>query len=224
MRYPPEQVEQLAAEYVVGTLHGAARRRFDALMRDRADVRLSVWEWEQLLHPLGAALQPVQPPRSVWAGIHRRITGEPLARRTRWWPRFAIAVPILAALAFWLTTITPPAVDPDRMAIFADEAQQSLWVISADADKGILVAESPGVTAAPDNQVYELWALPEGQAPVSLGVLDITPGRRETALSAELLAAIDNSANLAISLEPPGGSPTGAPTGPVVHQASLVRL
>ena len=52
MRYPPEQVDRLAAEYVLGTLHGAARRRMDRLMRDRADVRLAVWHWERGLHEL----------------------------------------------------------------------------------------------------------------------------------------------------------------------------
>jgi anti-sigma-K factor RskA len=65
-------------------------------------------------------------------------------------------------------------------------------------------------------QVYELWALPrDGKPPVSLGLLprqgDIARQLNDTQ-SAALLAA----GKLAVSIEPPGGSPTGAPTGPVV--------
>ena len=44
------------------------------------------------------------------------------------------------------------------------------------------------------------------------------------AFECTLRAAIEESASLAVSLEPPGGSPTGLPTGPIVYQASLVRL
>ena len=110
------------------------------------------------------------------------------------------------------------------MAVFADEASQALWIISADVERGRLIAETPGVQPAADDRVYELWALPAGGTPMSLGVLRTASGRYESDLTPSLVAAVEESLGLAISLEPPGGSPTGVPTGPVVYQASLIRL
>ena len=225
MRYSPEQVERLAAEYVVGTLHGRARQRFDRLLYDRADVRHAVWGWERLLHEVTADVAPVAPPRSIWRHVRRRIDAGPRVASPRWRLRFAVAVPIIAALAFWLGTIpTPPAPQADRIAVFADDSARALWIVSADPDRRVLIAESAGVDAAPDGRVYELWALPANEAPRSLGVLDPQAGRSESPLDDALIAALDASAALAISLEPPGGSPTGAPTGPIVYQATLARL
>ena len=73
MRYDPDQVEYLAAEYVLGTLQGAARRRFDGLITDRADVRFAVWRWERHLNGIASGLEPHRPPQRVWNNIRQRI-------------------------------------------------------------------------------------------------------------------------------------------------------
>ena len=226
MRYPPEQVEPLAAEYVLGTLAGPARRRFESLMRDRADVRAAVWRWERELHALRHGVQPQRPPRRVWRGINRRIAADRsrTAGSPGWWPRLAILAPVVAAVAFWLGSTLAPLPAPDRVAVFAAEGANTLWVITADVDRGTLVAETAGVEPPADDTVFELWALPPDAAPKSLGLLNTASGRYETELTTEVTAVLAASASLAISIEPPGGSPTGQPTGPVVYQASLVRL
>lgn len=70
MKYSsPDLIEQLAAEYVLGTLQGGARRRFVRLMADRADVRLAVMAWEAKLTPLANSIAPIQPPTQVWKAI-----------------------------------------------------------------------------------------------------------------------------------------------------------
>jgi anti-sigma-K factor RskA len=70
MRYShPELVDRLAAEYVLGTLQGGARRRFIRLLADRADVRLAVMAWETRLTPLANSIRPVKPPAHVWTAI-----------------------------------------------------------------------------------------------------------------------------------------------------------
>jgi anti-sigma-K factor RskA len=68
---------------------------------------------------------------------------------------------------------------------------------------------------------YELWALPAGAPPVSLGVLPATGGASRHALSSRQLDALAASMQVAVSIEPAGGSPTGQPTGPVVLTAPL---
>ena len=227
MRNPPELVDALAAEYVVGTLHGPARRRFEALMRLRADARYAVRSWESILYGLTSDIEPVRPPRSVWQGIRNRIDAPQSSRPLRFRPGLTALAASLALFAFWLGTIVPPDTTPDvpeRIAVFADAESQALWTISLDADTGQLVTDTEGVQAADSDLVYELWALPAGAAPRSLGVLPIDAGRYDVALAPELVAAIEQSDSLAISLEPAGGSPTGAPTGQIVHIAALVRL
>ena len=226
MRYPPDLVDSLAAEYVIGTLNGAARRRFEALLRLRADARYAVRSWEELLFALSADIKPVSPPRSVWRAIRRRIDAPRKRPVVRFRPGLAALTASLALFAFWLGSVLVPETTPapDRIAIFADGDSQALWTISVDADSGVLVANSDGVPAAEGDLIYELWALPADGDPRSLGVLETTAGRFEATLAPETVAAIEQSAALAISLEPVGGSPTGLPTGPIVHVAALVTL
>ncbi|MEP6135786.1 MAG: hypothetical protein ABJ220_19445, partial [Marinobacter sp.] len=73
MKKTPERIEALAAEYVLGSLHGSARRRFERWMMESVRVRQEVWFWEEKLGHLGARIEEEQPPASVWAGIERRL-------------------------------------------------------------------------------------------------------------------------------------------------------
>lgn len=98
MRYrnKPELQDRLAAEYVLGTLRGRARLRFQAWMREDALLRRAVTEWEQRLAPMAAGLKEVAPPRRVWQGIEARL-GAPAAARAV--PAAAPAQPAAAAQA-----------------------------------------------------------------------------------------------------------------------------
>jgi anti-sigma-K factor RskA len=73
MRYSnPELIDRLAAEYVLGSLQGGARKRFVRLLADRADVRLAVWLWQSRLSPLAVSVASVEPPAQLWQGIAKR--------------------------------------------------------------------------------------------------------------------------------------------------------
>lgn len=108
MRYrnKPELQDRLAAEYVLGTLRGRARLRFQSWLRDDAALRRTVTEWEQRLAPMTAGVAEVAPPGRVWQTIQARI-GPPAAPRTA--PATAPARPAPPAkdggfwesLAFW---------------------------------------------------------------------------------------------------------------------------
>ncbi len=69
----PRLRDALASEYVLGTLHGGARRRFEALMRRDHELRILVERWEQRLMPLGTALPAVEPSKDLLASIERQI-------------------------------------------------------------------------------------------------------------------------------------------------------
>ena len=78
--------------------------------------------------------------------------------------------------------------------------------------------------AADVDKAFELWMLPESGQPVSMGLLPVSGGSVSRALPAGLLALLKQSKGIAVSIEPAGGSPTGLPTGPVVHTARIVAL
>ena len=225
MRYNAAQVENLAAEYVLGTLRGPARLRFDRLITDRADVRFAVWRWERHLNGFASCLEPRNPPRHVWRNIYHRVKPSQPAKATllRRWRGFWLAIPTAVAAA-WLAVALLPAPAAERMAVFANQDAEALWVISADLDKGLIQTEAVNAPALASDSSYELWVLPDEGPPLSLGLLPLSAGSIDTPISAQLATALESAGRLAISLEPAGGSPTGIPTGPVVYVASLVTI
>lgn len=226
MKYRVEQIESVAAEYVLGTLGAAARRRMDQLMRERDDIRRAVWRWERSLGSLCHDLPPVAPPTDLYAKIRRRIEPQPnpSEQRKSSWAWLAGALPVAAA--FLLFTILQPQTAPDyeRAAIVSDSDGAVQWVVRADLDAGKLVVSARGVTPAQSGTDYELWLLPDGGTPISLGLMNATDNAASRDISAAARAALPDTTTVAISLEPAGGSTTGQPTGPVLYQAKLVRL
>ena len=71
-----ELADRLAAEYVLGTLRGPARRRFQTLLAAHPALRSAVQRWEDRLAPLAASVAPVAPPERVWTGIEARLFGQ----------------------------------------------------------------------------------------------------------------------------------------------------
>ena len=74
-----------------------------------------------------------------------------------------------------------------------------------------------------NQRVLELWLIAPGDQPRSLGLIEA--GRPvHINLPPDLIRRIAADATLAVSLEPPGGSPTGLPTGPVIANGKLTNL
>ena len=67
---------------------------------------------------------------------------------------------------------------------------------------------------------YQLWLIPSGGKPHSLGVMPARP-HMQLALAEPISAIIGRGATLAVSLEPVGGSPTDQPTGPVIASGPI---
>ncbi len=220
----PDLADRLASGYVAGTLRGGARRRFEALLPAHAALRSAVRDWQAQLMPLTAAIAPVEPPARVWAGIERRLDrpGERVA--PGWWNRLAVwrgltALAGVAVLALaTLMTLGTPAQAPIVIVMnpATPGAAPSSIVASISGDGRALVTRPlVNVNVAAD-RALELWALPGQGAPRSLGLI----GASGTTVlhRSDLLRGTDA---LAVSLEPSGGSPTGAPTGPVLYVGKL---
>src|SRR3546814_9605617 len=84
MKYENARLTQmLAAEYVLGTLVGRARHRFERLLQARADLRRELQFWEARFAPLLASSKPIPPREIVWAEIEARINHPTDRKSTR---------------------------------------------------------------------------------------------------------------------------------------------
>jgi anti-sigma-K factor RskA len=218
----PELVDRLAAEYVLGTLRGPARRRFERWRASTPHVDQRCRYWEEHLMHVAKGLKPVQPPAHVWSAIRKRLNLTPQRSPRRWAGSWALAASLLlvaglAGLLYWRSL---PAVRATAVATISAQSGDEIWQVQVFGTTNRLVVRAAKLPERPAGQDYELWALPEGGNPVSLGVLPVE-GTSNRALSAIQKAALASSSNIAVSIEPPGGSPTGQPTGAVVFVAPL---
>jgi anti-sigma-K factor RskA len=239
MRYDNLELhDRLAADYVMGTLRGAARRRFEGLMAASITLRRAVHRWEQRLFWLSMRLPPVPPPTAVWTRIEQQIApvpvhaATPFAPQSRLWQALAAGIAVVAVLLGTLLITRPPvvqvqvekrAVEAAHTAIVEDSAAAPIWVVNAYPDVAELRVRAMRAVDLADNQSFELWMLPDsGASPVSLGVMPRT-GSVVLPVSAEQLRVLALTSKLAVSIEPAGGSPTGAPTGPIPYSAPLLH-
>ncbi|WP_377702226.1 anti-sigma factor domain-containing protein [Pseudoduganella sp. UC29_71] len=234
IRGNPGLREKLAAEYVLGTLKGGARRRFEGWLHNDAALRRTVGEWEERLLPL-SEFAGEQPPRAeVWRGIERRLNLKPAAPAWQFWRQDSVgfwrglsvasgAVAVLAvAVALTLTQapVAPPAIN--YAATLTDEQARTAILLTGDSRRGVLQVRVVSSVAVASDKTLQLWAIPQQGHPRSLGIL---PDNRSATLALSERAIGADVQLLAVSLEPKGGSPSpDGPTGPVLFKGSWVRL
>jgi anti-sigma-K factor RskA len=221
----PDDPDATAGERAIGLL---ARRAGD--LDDPAVVR-----WGERLAPLYDLVPAATPGAHVWDGISRRIESFPssrlgsaaaVRRSVVAWRTMAIAASALAAAAV-VAIVGPYDIrsalhQRPFVATLGPDGSSPLFTVVFDPSRGALsLAPMGGPVAGP--HVPQLWFVPADAAPVSLGLVD--PARRvDVPVASNISARFASGGALAISLEPPGGSPTGAPTGPVVAHGSLQPL
>lgn len=200
MRYTdPRLLDALASAYALGTLDGGARRRFERLMRDRADVRDVVAQWEQRLGQLALSVPQRKPSPDVWRAIAARTrpTGASAeanqARPSRWpgWLKPAgfgfggVLAGLVAASALFLAA---PGIfiTSDQLAMRSGERlpQSYVGVLTDSEGRGRLLVSSLrygrtvtlkvlGATALPvsGDERLVLWAMPADAAPFVIGTV-----------------------------------------------------
>lgn len=227
----PELADRLAADYVAGTLRGRARRRFEALLPAHAALRAAVRAWQDRLMPLTAAIAPQQPSPAVWRRIEARIGGAPAAAPAPgWWARLAFwrgfsALATVAAVSLAVLLASPPPAQPPIVVVLnatvpaggpAGAIVPASFVASISGDGRSVVTRPLTPVSLQADRVLELWAAAGNEPPRSLGLISASGATvvRRTSLPV-------GTDHLAVSLEPPGGSPTGAPTGPVLAVGRL---
>lgn len=230
----PELRDKLAAEYVLGTLVGRARARFQSLMRYDPGLRQLVTEWEARLTPLARAGSEMAPPARVWRALDQRI--QRTKRPAGWWESLAFwralaatGVTFVLVLGVVIGNMPRPEAPMSTVAVMSDDSGRPAMVVAWPPMKAMrdphirvkVVQEHP--TMAPTTS-WELWMLPGGKAaPVSLGLVSLDAVQVMT-LPAAVAAKMPGAWGMALSVEPAGGSPTGAPTGPVIFKGQCVRI
>lgn len=233
MKYSDPKLQSLlAAEYVLGSLHGAARRRFAALLTREPGLRREVEYWQRRLNPLAETLPLQRPHRQVWKNIQRRIRGGTV-RPGRPWPSLlwnslalwrSLAAGSMAALL--LAVLAALQLNQDYqaaihyVAVLKNEQAQPMMIATMDASNMFTIDMLGPDNTGPD-EVMEIWCLPRsGGTPSSIGLLK---GRRaRMPLNREQLEQLEAAGEIAISIEPAGGSPTGLPTGPVMYRGDTI--
>ena len=230
----PDLRDRLAAEYVLGTLVGRARTRFQSLMRYDPGLRQVVLEWEARLAPLAHAGKEISPPDRVWRAIDRRLRRP--AAPAGWWQSLAFwrtaavaSTALVVTLGIAIGTMPRPEPPISTVAVMADSGGKPAMVVAWPPMKAMrdphirvkIVQDHP--TMAPTTS-WELWLLPDGKAaPISLGQVSLDQVQ-VVKLPKAVTAKMSGAWGMALSVEPAGGSPTGAPTGPIIFKGECVKI
>jgi len=232
-----EDRRRLAAEYALGALEGAELEQARALASSDGEFRNEVARWSGRMAPLFEEVEPVAPPDTLWRRIEERLGARPandnvlvLRRRIGLWRGIAAgAMALAASLAIVLVTQPPqgaapagPPAGPPMVAMLGDRQEPMKVVASWDPGTRQLVLAVPADMPAAPSQAHELWVIPADGKPRSLGTMGDSR-MTHMQLADALAQLLQQGATIAISVEPPGGSPTGAPTGPVVAAGALTR-
>ncbi len=220
--------QALAAEYALGLLSAEEAAAFEARLASEPALRQAYAQWAEDFAALADDIPEEAPPARVQKKLQVRLFADARPARRSWFDRFGPGLLVAGALvaALFLTVdlpgqgVTPPA-NPVYTADIASEDGSLVVLAGYDAEAGELYVERVLGTARPE-RALELWLIAGDNPPVSLGVLPNDPAAR-LPVTPELVAALEGGI-LAISDEPPGGSPTGAPTGDVLATAPLTNV
>ena len=232
----PDDSDMLAAEYVLGTLDAAERTDVAARLDADGDLARAVEAWEDRLSPLIDSVPEVQPPASAYAAIMARIFGSAtlrpvrdaagevvaLRQRVRRWRAATAGFALLAAsLLAWVAVrdVAPVSGGQRFTAVLQRDAGSPAMVVDIDLAERRLTLR-PLAAAAPAGHVYQLWIIePSLGTPRSLGLLPSDGAARESLKPFD--AAVITGATYAVTVEAPGGSPTGQPTSAPVLSGKL---
>jgi anti-sigma-K factor RskA len=234
-------IDMLAAEYVLGTL--PAEERAAVAMRARHDRALAaaIEGWERRLAPLSETIGAREVPTHIWPQIEQRLDRlkgaqglqgtaivdlMSLHRRLNRWRAAAVAASAIAAcLALFVgyRELIRPAPEKTLVAVLQKDAQSPAFLVSVDLEQKLLTIRAVSAPPQPGKS-YELWLVHDDlKTPRSLGVIGAGPFTIVQPKLAAYSPQTIEQATLAVSLEPEGGSPTGAPTGPVLYAGKLIQ-
>jgi anti-sigma-K factor RskA len=228
------EAEALAAEHALGVL--TARERAEAELRMAREPAFAelVDAWRERLAPLAASNHEVAPPAALWPRIERALPANDNARSVRFWRSATLGAMGLAAASVVAAVmianqpprvIQAPAPAPLLNASLAGQAGgQPLFVAAYDPTRKALIVTSLVPPGADPAHVHQLWVIPADGKPHSLGMIE--PGKSKAMpMPDDMTPMMAAGSALAVSVEPPGGSPTkDHPSGPIAAMGKLSKI
>lgn len=241
MKYQnPQLRERLAAEFVLGTLHGQARRRFEALLADTSALRASVARWENRLHPLSEGLTPQPPPEQLWLRLQARLANTavlpalghtPTRSRHRaglwhslpFWRGFALtAAGFLLGMTVMLMLPTTATIPPEHIVVVTSRQAKPLWVISTRHNIPRLTVKTLHSPRLDPGYTCVLWLTWRDGHVQPLGELPERAGQTLIALPKGMVRNPDK-AKVVISIETIGAKHT-RPRGHIIFKAPWTTI
>ena len=229
---PAEERDALAAELALGLLEGQARA--DALRLSLSDPAFAaqVAAWEVKLAPLHDEWTDAQPGAAVWSGIERQLADAPTDKVTaietrlrRWRAGALLSGAVAAALAFVLITQPVPTPTPAApqlaVARIESDAAGPLVLARYNQSNGLMQLRIHGFE--PGTLAPELWVIPEGGTPVSLGQIGHA-GEAEMTMPPPHRLLMTEGATLAITMEPVSKTPHPAPSSVAVASGKIITI
>lgn len=228
---PEPDREALAAELALGLLDGQVRA--DALRLRLGDPAFAamVARWEARFSPLYESYAAVEP-GDVWGRIAARLGDVPVdkiasieARLRRWRTGALLSGAVSAALALLLLVQPAPTPQPavPQLAVARIESAAEGMVVLARYDRtsGVMRLRIAGID--PSALAPELWVIPAGGDPVSLGQIG-RDGAAEIALPTPHRPLLQDGATLAITMEPVSATPHAAPSSAPVATGKIITI
>lgn len=239
----PQERTVLAGELALGLLEGGKLENALARLATDAELRRELADWNGRFGALFDEVEPALPPPSAWERIERAIRAPagasnviPLRRRIGFWQACTGAASAIAAsLALILllqpnTIANPPVVEqpaqpqsPSMVAMMTTDSKHPALMASWNPQTQMLEVEASAPMPVSKGRSHQLWIIPADGTPRSMGVMPES-GPMTAHVSTDMADKFAEGAILAVSDEPAGGSPTDAPTGPMIASGRLAKV
>jgi len=233
----PQKTQDLAAEYVLGTLSAVRRREVEQRLAHDADLRAAVQGWEARLLPLAALAEPVEPSSQLWQRIENSVDHAMAPRRrpvpaakAGWWNSLdlwrGLAGAGFAAAAIMASVLVTrqdmqPASPQYMVVLVAPQDKAPGWVIQASNPQRLSLIPL-GQATVPQDRSLQFWTKGENwSGPVSLGL--VKPGQT-LQIPLDKLPPLQPNQLFELTLEPAAGSPINRPTGPIQFIGRAVKV
>jgi anti-sigma-K factor RskA len=227
----PERLDRLAREYVLGTLTGGARRRFERVLSQAPAAGRAVAAWQERFTVLSTSLPPMAPRNAVWQGLEQRLFAPP-RKSPGWWRALGgvlagvLLCTVVLRIQPGLIGLEPQAenLPASYVGLLTDSEGKPAVLASSRRHGRQLTIKLLQPLSVPSGRVAQLWALPrDGSAAFPVGV--VTPGGSSTlALSDESEKLFSQVSRLAVSLEERAAKPGDKPAQPFVLSGHCVKL
>ncbi|MDH5361615.1 MAG: anti-sigma factor [Gammaproteobacteria bacterium] len=225
--------DALASEYILGTLQGKARKRFEKILDSDPELRLRVQEWSHRLAPLSSGLKPVTPPKTVWKQIqaqlpHKRFSLQALLKiwsNLNFWRGLSMATAslLVAFIGVSLLPLQQATKSDEMMVVVNNKFAQPVWIIETSAkDKMMKVKTLRNVDMGPD-KACALWLTWDDGMTMSLGMLPEKTGMMEMKKPPMPGRSLDK-AKVVVSLEPMHNDDKATINGPLIFSEKFISI